>query len=100
MVEEYPEAMSCGRPIIAYDSPYGPSSILSNGKDGFIVENGNIILFAERLMKLMKSEPLRQEMGDFALKASLCYSAHVIMPKWCGLFEQIQGLPQSVLLKN
>lgn len=90
-----PEAMSCGMPVIAYDSPYGPSSIISNGKDGFVVENGNRILFAERIMQLIKDKPLRQEMGSSALKASLCCSAHVIMPKWCGLFEQIQGLPPN-----
>ena len=31
-----PEAMSCGLPIVAYNCPFGPSSILSDGNDGLI----------------------------------------------------------------
>ena len=32
-----PEAMSCGLPVVAYNCPFGPSSILSDGNDGFLI---------------------------------------------------------------
>ena len=44
-----PEAMSCGLPVVSYDSPYGPASIISDGKDGYVIPMHDIQAFANRL---------------------------------------------------
>ncbi|MBO5579878.1 MAG: glycosyltransferase family 4 protein [Prevotella sp.] len=84
-----PEAMSCGLPVVTYDSPYGPSSIISDGEDGFLIPIHGCQAFADRLCQLMSDEELRKEMGKRAIASSQRFSADQIMPMWKELFEQL-----------
>lgn len=84
-----PEAMSCGLPIVAFDSPYGPSEIITDGVDGFLVKNGDEKAFADCLSRLMADKSLRQHMGLAASQTAQRYSAEHIMPQWKSLFEHI-----------
>ena len=81
-----PEAMSCGLPVVAYNSPYGPSVIISDGKTGFLVDNNNRQAFADKLCLLMSEISLRQRMGKAAFVSAQRFSAGNIMPKWRELF--------------
>ena len=81
-----PEAMSCGLPVVAYNSPYGPSILISDGKTGFLVENNNRQAFADKLCLLMSDISLRQRMGKVASVSVQQFSAESIMPKWRKLF--------------
>ena len=83
------EAMSCGLPAIAYDCPYGPAELISDGRDGFLVESNDHETFARRMRQLMGSQELRLEMGRHAAKAAQCYAAERIMPAWKELFEEL-----------
>ena len=82
-----PEAMSCGLPVIAYDCPYGPASIISDGNDGFLIKNNDRVHFAERMKLLMGDQELRLRMGRSAATAVQRFAAHHIMPQWKELFE-------------
>lgn len=87
-----PEAMSCGLPVVSYDSPYGPASIISDGEDGFLIPMHDSRTFAERLCQLMGDEELRREMGKSAIESSQRFSADKIMPMWKKLFGQLTSL--------
>ena len=87
-----PEAMSCGLPVVSYDSPYGPASIISDGKDGYVIPMHDIQAFANRLCQLMGDEELRKEMGKRAIVSSQRFSADKIMPMWKELFEKLTSL--------
>lgn len=84
-----PEAMSCGLPVVSFDSPYGPSSIITDGKDGYIAKDNDIELFTKRLEQLMDDTSLRLKMGTYAVESSKRFSAKQIMPKWKDLFESL-----------
>jgi len=84
-----PEAMSCGLPVVAYNSPFGPASILSDGQDGFFVEKDDQEMMAEKMCLLMGDATLRIKMGGAALKSSFRYSAEIIMPLWKNLFISV-----------
>lgn len=84
-----PESLSCGLPVVSFDSPYGPASIISDGKDGFLIPNHNEDLFVERLCRLMEDVSLRQEMGKCAIVSSKRYAEESIMPLWKKLFEDL-----------
>ena len=94
-----PEAMSCGIPVISYDSPYGPSSIISDGVDGFLIKNNDQDTFVERLCQLMDDEQLRLKMGKNAITSSLRYTKDAIMPLWVKLFERVIKQKKNPRLK-
>ena len=83
------EAMSCGLPCISFDCPYGPHEIISDGEDGFLVENSNIELFARTMEHLMSDAVLRQKMGEMAIKNIVRYDSDMIMNHWNQLFLSI-----------
>lgn len=83
------EAMSCGLPVVSFDSPYGPASIITDGKDGFIVRNGDEDAFVGRLCQLIEDEQMRLRMGLNAVISSQRYLAKNIMPLWKQLFEGV-----------
>lgn len=85
-----PEAMSCGLPVVSYNSPYGPSSIITNAVDGFLVENDNIAVFTRRLEQLMGDQSLRIMMGSVAVESSKRFSSQHIMPEWNVLFDRLE----------
>ena len=84
-----PEAMSCGLPIVAFDCPYGPSEIITDGVDGFLIKNDDEKAFSDCLSRLMADKSLRQHMGVAASQTARRYSAENIMPQWKSLFEYI-----------
>lgn len=83
------EAMACGLPCVAYDCPSGPRSIIEDGKNGFLVENGNIDSFVEKLEQLIEDENLRIQMGKNANESVRKYDVETIMQQWKSLFESL-----------
>lgn len=83
------EAMSCGLPLVAFDSPCGPKDIISDGVNGFLIPFGNIELLAEKVCSLIESEALRQTMGNSARKMSFDYQEDKIMNQWIQLFNKV-----------
>ena len=84
-----PEAMSCGLPVVAFDCPYGPADIITDGVDGFLIQNRDVNVFADKVCLLIDNEGLRKGMGNNGIKSSRRYEATRIMPLWMDLFEQI-----------
>jgi glycosyltransferase involved in cell wall biosynthesis len=83
------EAMASGVPCISYDCPYGPSDIISDGIDGFLVDNGDIKGFSQKMSILMGDAALRKKMGVNARKKAKTFSVEAIMPVWDRLFKQL-----------
>ncbi len=87
-----PEGMSCGLPVVTFDSPYGPATILTEREDGFLIPNRDKQKFVDSLCQLMESVDLRQQMGMKAIISSQRFAADKIMPMWKKLFEQLSSL--------
>ena len=60
------EAMSCGKPVIAYMSG-GPKEIITE-KTGFLIPTGEIEIFANKIEELLRDDELRINMGKNARK--------------------------------
>ena len=86
-----PEAMSCGVPVVAFDCPFGPSEIITDGVDGFLIQTRNIPLFAHRICHLIDAHDLRLSMGQAGIQSSQRYQAERIMPRWKELFTQLSS---------
>ncbi len=86
-----PEGMSCGLPVVAFDSPHGPATIISDRESGFLIPHRDHQKFADCLSLLMGDLDLRQQMGMKAIISSQRFSADKIMPMWKKLFEQLSS---------
>lgn len=83
------EAMACGLPVVAFDFKCGPKDIISDGKNGLIIRNGDIGALAEGMMRLMEDTENRKRMSLNARKIVDTYSEMVVMDKWIGLFNNL-----------
>ncbi|MBR1505931.1 MAG: glycosyltransferase [Prevotella sp.] len=68
----------------------GPCSIITDGKDGFLVKDRNIHAFADRICQLIADRELRLRMGQAAVQSAQHYSADRIMLQWKQLFESLR----------
>ena len=84
-----PEAMSCGLPVVAFDCPYGPADIITDGVDGFLIRHRSIEDFANKVSLLMDNQELRIKMGKDGIESSQRYDASKIMPIWKDFFEHL-----------
>jgi glycosyltransferase involved in cell wall biosynthesis len=80
------ESMACGVPCVSFDCNYGPSDIIQNGVDGYLVENGNIGALASTILKLIEDENLRKVMGSKAKENVKRYLPNIIVKQWDQLF--------------
>ena len=83
------EAMACGLPVVAFDCPWGPQAIISDGEDGLLVENGNTSALAQGLIALMKDDGKRKIMSEAALRNVQRFQIEHIAKQWKKLFEEI-----------
>lgn len=84
-----PEAMSCGLPVVSFDCPSGPSYIIDDGINGFLIKSRDIDLYVKKLSTLMESVDLRSRMGREARISSYRFTADIIMPQWEQLFKDL-----------
>jgi len=83
------EAMACGLPVVAFDCPWGPRSIIQDGVDGLLAENGNVGVLAEKLTYMMAHPEERQRMGMNAVRKAERYKIDRLANDWQQLFESL-----------
>ncbi len=83
------EAMSCGLPVVAFDCPWGPRSIIQHGEDGLLVPNGDVNQLANAIVSLIQDEGKRNSMSTRAIKNSEHYRIDGIALQWKQLFENV-----------
>ena len=83
------EAMACGLPVVAFDCLWGPRSIITDGEDGLLVENGNIEKMADTILSLVNHPERISEMGMNARKNVQRFNIDTIAKKWKRLFDSL-----------
>jgi glycosyltransferase involved in cell wall biosynthesis len=83
------EAMACGLAVVSFDCPWGPQSIIKNGEDGFLVENGNIEKMADALVRLIEDDNKRHTFAKNAIQNVKRFQMDRIAEQWRELFENV-----------
>lgn len=68
------EAMSAGLPVVAYDCIAGPSDMIEDGENGYLIPLFNDKMFVNRLKYLMDNSGIRNQMGVNAKESIKKYS--------------------------
>lgn len=85
------EALSAGLPIVTFNYKYGADEIVTDGENGYIVEEDDLDTLAERIGRLISNEELRIKMGENAYIASQKFHPEVIAGRWMDLFRQLRA---------
>lgn len=83
------EAMVCGLPVVAFDCPWGPRNIISDGEDGLLVENGNVEKLAEALIIMIQHPEMRGRMATKAVENVQRFKIDQIAELWKSLFDSL-----------
>lgn len=84
------EAKACGMACVSYDCPNGPSEIIRNGIDGYVVPMGNENELAQSLIKVLTDVSLQKQFGKFSVDDVLNrFSPLIIVKEWVQLFAMI-----------
>lgn len=83
------EAMACGLPVVSFDCPWGPRSIISDGEDGILVENGNVEQLVAAMVRLMREPEVRETMGKRASVNVQRFSMEAVAREWKDLFDSL-----------
>src|SRR5690625_910896 len=62
------ESMYNKTPVISYNVRYGPADMITNNKNGYLVENGNIDELASKMIYLFQNPQEAKRMGERAKK--------------------------------
>ena len=73
------EAMKHGVPCIAFDCPVGPRNLIKDKECGYLVQNGDILMFTEKLNQLMDNDKLRAQFSKGCLEQAKLYDTDKIM---------------------
>ena len=84
------EAMACGLPVVSFDCPWGPRSIINDHEYGILVEKDNPTALAQGILSLVNDAALRMTLSGAAKRNVQSYKMEYIAAQWNRLFENIQ----------
>ena len=84
------EAMACGLPVVSFDCPWGPRSIINDHEYGILVEKDNPTALAQGILSLVNDAALRKTLSGAAKRNVQSYKMEYIAAQWNRLFEDIQ----------
>lgn len=85
------EAMSCGIPVVSFRCDYGPEDIITDGKDGLLVTDGNIRELGEKTLWMINHPDERRKMGTEARLSAKKYRKEIISQQWIDVFFGLLG---------
>lgn len=83
------EAQSYGLPILSFNCETGPSDIVNDSIDGFLINDFNIQEMTEKILLLCRDYELRKEFGRNARSNVQKFHPDIINVKWENLFKEL-----------
>ena len=84
------EAMACGMPVIAFDCPSGPSTIVRHGVDGLLVPTGDTRALASTIRALIENPEERKRLARRAQEVIGRFEIDAIMNQWIQIIDKVR----------
>ena len=84
------EAMNTGLPCISFACKNGPSEIISDNIDGFLVAPNDINGLADRIVTLVENKEIREKFSKFARKKSDFFDSKNILNEWSAYLNEVK----------
>jgi len=83
------EAQQYNLPIVSFRCPTGPSEIVEDGINGFLIDCYDVDQMSEKLLELMKNDDLRHSFSEHAKDNMDKFDKNKILNQWIELIETI-----------
>lgn len=87
------EAMANGVAAVAFDCPTGPSELITDGVDGYLVPVGDVDSASARCIELLADPHKRRRFGERARQVAERFSAERVGKLWLDLIERRDAAP-------
>jgi glycosyltransferase involved in cell wall biosynthesis len=91
------EGMSCGLPPVSFNAPCGPKDLITDKKNGYLVELGDTEELGNKINMLIESENLRKTMAKAAICNAQNYREEIIMAQWIDLFNELKNAKDNCI---
>ncbi|MHA4736808.1 glycosyltransferase family 4 protein [Dyadobacter sp. MSC1_007] len=81
------EALAFHLPIVAFDCDTGPDELIEDGKNGILVEAGNVNKLKQSLATLMEDNGLRERMKNHKSQRLPLLELDTVMEQWCRILN-------------
>jgi glycosyltransferase involved in cell wall biosynthesis len=81
------EAMYFGLACVSTNCPYGPSEIIDDNKNGFLIGIDDVDALTEKLQTLIDNQKLRQDIGSKAHQSASKYIPKHVIESWNKLIK-------------
>lgn len=85
------EAMSAGMASVAFDCDWGPSELIEDGVNGFLVADGDTDALSAAMARLGGDPALRARLGAAAQETATRFSAEAVLAQWDAAFDGVCG---------
>ena len=83
------EAMACGVPCVSLDCPNGPREIITDGVNGLLANDGDVVDLSAKMEWLITHDLERKAMGHRAREFASTRRLSVVMERWTSLYTGI-----------
>lgn len=83
------EAKAKKLPIVSFDIMTGPSEIVTDGKNGYLIPLNDITDMANKILLLMADENKRKEFSSHCYDDIDKFRLDKIIEKWCAILEKV-----------
>ena len=85
------ESLANGCPVVSYDIKYGPSDVVRDGVNGFLVPPRSRKALASRVVDLLTDSELRRRMSTAAIEIGTEFSEQAFVARWSELFSDLDA---------
>lgn len=77
------EALGVGIPVVSFEFNYGPKDLVLDGQTGYLVQPGDTLQMAERVVALFTDDQLCRQLGQGAIKlAETTWTTRKVWNRW------------------
>lgn len=76
------ESLSVGTPVISYDVDYGPSELIQDGFNGYLVPQGDINQMVEKVDQLLNNTQMMQQFSINSIEYAQQFNEINVSTKW------------------
>lgn len=82
------ESLGRGCPVVSYDINYGPSDLLLDGVNGYLVPTNNVRRAAEKVVQIILDGELQQDMSRHAWEHATMFSEEAVVDEWAKVLNE------------